>query len=71
MKKIAITLSFLALVACKNKNQEETSLQEKQQPKQDTSIVEEISSKMTGLEPVVLDIKQAEKFFGSCTLEFN
>ena len=61
MKKIAIALSLIAMVACKNKNNEETTLQDQQQPEKDTSIVEDISSKMTEVEPVVLSLEQAEK----------
>ncbi|MDQ7917811.1 DUF2891 domain-containing protein [Mesonia sp. MT50] len=61
MRKIAITLSLLALVACKDKNQEDTSIKEEQKTEQDTSIVEEISSKITNTEPVVLSLEQAEK----------
>ncbi|MDT0293808.1 DUF2891 domain-containing protein [Mesonia ostreae] len=61
MKKIVITLSLLALVACKDNKQEEVSIKEKQKTEQDTSIVEEISSKITQTEPVVLSLEQAEK----------
>jgi len=61
MKKIAIALSLIAMVACKNKNNEETTLQDQQQPEKDSSIVEDISSKMTEVEPVVLSLEQAEK----------
>lgn len=61
MKKIVITLSLLALVACKDTKQEEVSIKEEQKTEQDSSIVEEISSKITKTEPVVLSLEQAEK----------
>lgn len=61
MKKVVITLSLLVLVACKDNNQEEVPIKEKQKTEQDTSIVEEISSTITKPEPVVLSLEQAEK----------